>query len=347
MENNSFTNDSNGYDTSINNNSGNSFNGYDSGENNTGGNASREYEINEYSSLNASDEGIQNKRKSDKELKEIKILFLLVLILVGIYVVYPFSKSYIENKNNTFYVTVEVDRVYQPGKYGNGVWVKEVEQPVMKCKIISINRNSYQKTHTIEGEPKINDVIWITEIHGDSYSELTQFDLTIKDGNIQGGQFVKYYDSLQGEEIYNDHITNEISTEDTSSFSVSKEESETYLQDLRGWIPDDQEVSIQSYLEQKYSETGIRMYIVFFDTNDETYIDDYSKGLINSKGGQAITYSRNANDSSWRMWWIASTNEKNEYINSHYTKVGDAYLINGTYEERLRNVIDTAYGLYE
>ncbi|MBO4910129.1 MAG: hypothetical protein J5476_12705 [Lachnospiraceae bacterium] len=280
-----------------------------------------------------------------KESDNKKIMILLVIIVLVIYVVYPIGKKYLENKWNTFYVTVEVEKVFQPGRYESGMAFIDLDKPVMKCRIVSINRNNYQKNHTINGEPKIDDVMFLTEIHGDSYPQFTRLDLTIKRNQIIGGQFVRYYDDIERFSIPSTKTEEEVEIKDT--FSVSTEESETYIQDLKEWIPDDQEANIQEYLKEKYSETGIRMYIIFFDTNDETYMNDYSKALLNSKSSRAITYSRNANDSSWHMWWRTSTDEEKEYINSHYTKVGDAYLIYGNYEERLKNVIDTAYSLFE
>lgn len=284
-------------------------------------------------------------RIKNKEADNKKLMLFLVTIVLGIYVVYPVGKKYLENKWNTFSVTVEVEKVFQPGRYGRGIAFIDLDKPVMKCRIVSINRNNYQKNHTIDGEPKVDDIILFTEIHGDSYPEYTRLEFTMKKSLIEGGQFIRCYDDVEGYDINPTKTEGDFDKKDT--FSVSKEESETYIQDLKEWIPDDQEANIQEYLKDKYSETGIRMYIIFFDTNDETYMNDYSKALIQSKSGQAITYSRNANDNSWHMWWVASTDEKNEYIKSHYTKVGDAYLISGNYEEAIKNVIDTAYSLYE
>lgn len=271
------------------------------------------------------------------------LMITLIITVIFIYIVYPIGKKYLDTKNKTFNITVEVEKIYPTGRYQSGNLVTDITDPWMKCKITNINRNNYQKENMIPGEPKMGDILYISEIHGDYYPQLTQFNVLIRDNEIVDGQYELHY----GKYDYLDRNNEETINDSDNTISVSNEESEEYIQDYRGWIPEDQKNNIQSYLEQKYLETGIRMYLIFYDTNDKTYMEDHSKALLNSKNGQAISYSRNANDNSWQIWWIASSTEKNEFLQAHYTSIGDAYLINGSYEERIKNVIDTAYELFQ
>ena len=287
------------------------------------------------------------------------LAFVLVVIAIGLmFILSPWGQTFIYNKKNTFKVRVEVEKTFEADTYWSGETVTfDLDKPIMKCKIISIERNSYQKNHIVDYEHSVGDIIYITELHGESYSQLTQIDLTLREDEILGGQYEnvtksKAFEIARLEDPGQSNLTKgnkpraEEESAENQSVSISTEETESYIHDYKDMVPADQEEQIQELLKEKYEETGFKVYIIFFDTNDKSYIEDYSSSLINAEKSTGVVYCRNANDNSWYVRWSVPQS-KSDYFSNNYTRIGDAYLVNGNYVDRVRNIADTAYTVYQ
>jgi hypothetical protein len=315
-----------------------------------------EYQDKEYFDKNRNSPNTKDKGTSGPQL-----FFLILVIVLILFFVSPYGQLIISNKINTFKVRVEVKKTFEADTYWEGnVSGFTISQPIMKCEIISIDRNFYQKNHIVQYEHNVGDIIYITELHGESYSQMDQLDLTIRGEKILGGQYenvtelyayeISRLDNpdqypLKTSEQREAEIQNENENAQTT-FEFSDEEKGTYLHDLKDMVPADQEEEIQEMLKAKYEETGFKVYVVFSNTNDKEEIENYSADLLSSTNSYGVVYVRNANDSSWHVRWSVPES-KLDYFADNYSRIGDAYLINGNYVDRLENVADTAYTLYE
>ena len=111
-------------------------------------------------------------------------------------------------------------------------------------------------------------------------------------------------------------------------------------------MSEEQKNQVEEYLISKYEETGVRMYIVFSEYNNKGDIDNQiDNNMLNKATSPAMAYSRSASDNTWVVRWLVP-DDHSQNLKNNYEQIANAYFINGSYYDRLKNVIDKAYELY-
>ena len=119
-----------------------------------------------------------------------------------------------------------------------------------------------------------------------------------------------------------------------------------FVYDTNGRLSDEEKQKVEEYITAKYKETGVRMYIVYPDTDDQNQIYDLiDKEMFQKATSPAMAYCRPASDNKWYVRWSVY-DDHIESVEKNYEQIGNAYLINGSVYDRTIHVIDTAYEVY-
>jgi len=120
----------------------------------------------------------------------------------------------------------------------------------------------------------------------------------------------------------------------------------SFVDDSIGKLSDEEKQLVEDYLITKYEETGVRMYIVFSDSDDNNYITNYiDDNLLGAAQSPSMAFCRSASDSKWFVRWNVPENHSEKFQNN-YEQIANAYLISGSSYDRVINVIDKAYEIY-
>jgi len=145
---------------------------------------------------------------------------------------------------------------------------------------------------------------------------------------------------------YPSDITDNSDNSSSINNDLSSKKADGYIYDPNKRLSEDDTQKLNEYLTSKFEETGTRMYIVYYDSDDteemKTFVQDY---LFYSADSPAMAYSRTASDNAWRVDWHVS-NPNSISLNENYEQIHTAYLSGGSYYDRLKNAIDKAYDIY-
>lgn len=177
---------------------------------------------------------------------------------------------------------------------------------------------------------------------GDTWYIVDDFD---ENGLIRKAYVnINNYSNTEGnyENGNTDKIDDKYSTDRTSVVS----ELGDFVYDPNGRMSEEQKNQVEEYLISKYEETGVRMYIVFSEYDNKSDIDNQiDNNMLNKATSPAMAYSRSASDNTWVVRWIVP-DDHSQNLKNNYEQIANAYFINGSYYDRLKNVIDKAYELY-
>ena len=120
----------------------------------------------------------------------------------------------------------------------------------------------------------------------------------------------------------------------------------SFVYNTQGNLSSEEINDLENYLWEKYRETGVRMYILLDNTDDNDFLEKLAKQKFNRATSPAMAFGL-VTDTSWIFRYRIKQDQESG-LNDNYSKVADAYFKNKKLSkyQRLIKAIDKAYSLY-
>ena len=119
----------------------------------------------------------------------------------------------------------------------------------------------------------------------------------------------------------------------------------TFLNNPVGRISDAEKQQLETYLWQKYRETGVRMYIYLSSTENPESLPEIARRMMDRATSPTMVFSVTASEKSWDLRYRMDENRESE-LRYNYSIVAEAYYSGTTEYEKLMNAIEWAYKLF-
>ena len=132
----------------------------------------------------------------------------------------------------------------------------------------------------------------------------------------------------------------------------AKVEDKSTIKDLHGsflWNPvgsisDQEKQKIESYLRSKYEETGVRVYIILYNSDNLENLKNDAHKMIARATSPGIVFGITASQ-SWYIRYLID-NDRESALRDAREQLSEAYGIKGSLYDKIMNVIDRIYELY-
>lgn len=133
----------------------------------------------------------------------------------------------------------------------------------------------------------------------------------------------------------------------------AKIEDKTMVRDLHGnffWNPigaisDQEKQQLESLLRSKYEETGVRLYIILYNTNNLDDIIPYADKMMYRATSPALAFGVSADQKGWTFRYLLEKSNNSPLKNAQ-DQLTNAFSVKGSIFTKLVNVINKIYELY-
>jgi hypothetical protein len=121
----------------------------------------------------------------------------------------------------------------------------------------------------------------------------------------------------------------------------------SFLINWIGGMSDDENKRLEAYLRSKYEETGVRMYVILLNVEDNDLLSEMCDGVLGRATSPAISFGLTSSQKHWSVRLRMKKDRESE-LREGYSKVADAFydLKKGSLYDKIMKVIDKAYELY-